>query len=441
MWDVLKVRALVREEGLKQSMRVFNWKELKILHGTGEYLMFDNRNKRNLTRRKALSLLGVGAGSIAVQAAFPTRFAIGGDAKIKIGTLLPYSGTYTWLGESITNSFEQALSSHGGKLGGRNFELIKVDSEAKPPKAAGLTNKLIDQEKVDFIVGPVHSGVAMAMTKIAREENMMTVIPNAGANQVTGPLCSPNVFRTSFSNWQPGHPMGKVLLEEGKNTAVLCYWSYGAGKQSAEGFKDSFVQGGGKVLKEIGIPFPKVEFQAALTEIAAIKPDAVYVFFAGAGAVKFVKDWAAAGLKDKIELVGPGFLTEGVTQAQGDAAEGIRTTLHYADTLDNAANRKFRAAYKRAFGKEADVYGVQGFDAGQLIRAGVDSVRGDVSAQYDMIAAMERAVIDSPRGKWVFSPAHNPVQNFYLREVRGGVNEVVRIAMENLADPARGCRA
>jgi branched-chain amino acid transport system substrate-binding protein len=398
-------------------------------------------HRKPVSRRSALGLIGAGAGVIAAGSALPTKFAIGAQAKIKVGTLLPYSGTYTWLGESITNSLELAFANAGGKLGGREIELIKVDSEAKPPKAAELTNKLINQEKVDVIVGPVHSGVAMAMAKIAREEGTLTVIPNAGADQVTGPLCSPNIFRTSFSNWQPGHPMGKVLAEEGKKKVVLCYWGYGAGKQSAQGFKDGFMGSGGEIVKEIAVPFPKVEFQAALTEIAALKPEAVYVFFAGGGAVKFVKDWAAAGLKDKIELVGPGFLTEGVTKAQGAAAEGIRTTLHYADTLDNPANRAYRAAYKKAYGKEADVYGVQGFDAGQLIQAGVDAVKGDVAAMGDMVKAMEGAVIDSPRGQWVLSSAHNPVQNFYLRQVRNGVNEVVRLAEENLADPAKGCRA
>ena len=406
-----------------------------------EKFMGNKTQSNYVSRRSVIGILGAGAGIVAAGTVLPTKFAIGAKAKIKIGTLLPYSGTYTWLGASITNSLELSFAQAGGKLGGREINLIKVDSEAKPPKAAELTNKLINQEKVDFVVGPVHSGVAMAMAKIAREEGTMTVVPNAGANQVTGPLCSPNIFRTSFSNWQPGHPMGKVLLEEGKKNVVLCYWGYGAGKQSAGGFKDSFVAGGGNVIKEIAVPFPKVEFQAVLTEIASIKPDAVYVFFAGGGAVKFVKDWAAAGLKDKIELVGPGFLTEGVTKAQGAAAEGIRTTLHYADTLDNPANRAYRAAYKKAYGKEADVYGVQGFDAGQLIKAGLDAVGGEMGARKEMVAAMENAVIDSPRGQWVLSSAHNPVQNFYLRQVRNGVNEVVRVAMENLADPAKGCRA
>ena len=396
--------------------------------------------KTSYSRRSVLAMAGAGAGVAVAGTTFPTTFAIGAQARVKIGTLMPYSGTYTRLGQAITNAMELAFAQGGGKLGGREIELVKVDSEAKPPKAAELTNKLINQEKVDMIVGPVHSGVAMAMAKIAREEGTMMVVPNAGANQVTGAFCSPNIFRTSFSNWQPGHPMGKVLLDEGKKNVVLCYWAYGAGKQSAQGFKDGFEPLGGKVIKEIGIPFPKVEFQSALTEIASIKPDAVYVFFAGGGAVKFVKDWAAAGLKGKIELTGAGFLTEGVTKAQGAAAEGIRTTLHYADTLDLPANHAFRGAYQKAYGKPADVFAVQGFDAGLLIRAGLDAVKGDVGAKGAMIKAMENIAIDSPRGKWTMSKAHNPVQNFYLREVKNGVNEVVKLAAANLADPAKGCR-
>jgi branched-chain amino acid transport system substrate-binding protein len=233
--------------------------------------------------------------------------------------------------------------------------------------------------------------------------------------------------------------MGKVLLEEGKKNVVSCFWNYGAGQQSAQGFKDGFVPSGGNIVKEIGVPFPEVEFQAVLAEIASLKPDAVYTFFAGGGAVKFVKDWHAAGLKD-IELVGAGFLTEGVTKAQGEAAEGIRTTLHYADSLDNAANKAFRAAYTAKFGKEADVYAVQGYDAAELIRVGMDAVKGDTGAKAEMIKAMESATWDSPRGPFKLSAAHNPVQNIYLRQVKNGDNVVLKIAEEALSDPAKGCK-
>ena len=398
------------------------------------------RIRTTATRRNVLKTLGAGAGLVAAASAFPAPFVRAQRAPVKIGVLLPYSGTYAKLGEAITNAMMLQIEQHGGQLAGRPIEVVRLDSEATPPKATENTTKLINAEKVDFLVGPVHSGVAMGMAKIAREEGTLTVIPNAGADQLTGVLCAPNIFRTSFSNWQPGYPLGKLLLERGIENVVTCFWNYGAGKQSAQGFKDGFEPHGGKVIKDIGVPFPDVEFQAVLTEIASIGPDAVYVFFAGGGAVKWVKDYAAAGLKGKIPLFSSGFLTEGVTQAQGAAAEGLETCLHYADTLDNPENAAFRAAYKERFGEEADVYGVQGYDTATLIRIGLEAVEGETGEREAMIAAMEKAEFASPRGPFKLSAAHNPVQNFYLREVRNGVNEVVGVAHEALADPAKGCR-
>lgn len=383
---------------------------------------------------------GIGAATAA--AAFvPTRFAIGQQAKIKVGILLPYTGTFAALGHNITDAMKLAITQAGGKLGGREIEYIAVDSEADPAKATANTNKLIVGSKVDVITGPVHSGVAAAMVKIAREEETLTVISNAGAGAATGEMCAPNIFRTSFTNWQPSFPMGNVALKDGHKNAVLMYWKYGAGIEAAGGFKDSFLAGGGTIVKEIGVDFPNVEFQANLTEIAALKPACVFVFFAGGGAAKFVKDYAAAGLKDRVPLYGSGFLTDGVLTAQGDAAVGIKTTLHYANDLDNAANKKFRADFKAATGRDADVYAVQGFDTGQFLVQGYGAVKGDTGAKKAFVAAMEKATIDSPRGKFTFSKAHNPIQNIYLRQVKAPGQEVfLGIAHEALADPAKGCK-
>src|SRR5256885_6341514 len=360
--------------------------------------------------------------------------------KIKVGLMLPYTGTYAALGTAITNGFKLAISEAGGKFGGREIEYITVDDESEPAKAPDNVNKLIKRDNVDVIVGTVHSGVALAMAKAARDNNALLIIPNAGADEITGPMCAPNIFRTSFSNSQPGLAMGKVAAEKGHKTAVTLTWKYAAGEESTGGFKETFEKGGGKVVKEMTLPFPNVEFQAFLTEIASLKPDAVYVFFAGAGAVKFVKDYAAAGLKDKIPLYGPGFLTDGTLEAQGDAAQGLLTTLHYADALDNPKNNAFRAAYKAAYKIEPDVYAMQGYDAGQLLAAGLKAVNGDVGKRDALIKAMEGAKIDSPRGPFVLSKAHNPVQDFYLRKVEGKENKAIGVAYKNLADPAVGCK-
>src|SRR5438270_2481339 len=318
----------------------------------------------------------LGACALAASMLLPTSALA--QAKIKIGLMLPYTGTYAALGTAITNAFKLAIEENGGKVAGRDIEYFSVDDESDPAKAPENANKLIKRDQIDVLVGTVHSGVALAMAKVARDNNTLLIIPNAGADEITGPLCAANVFRTSFSNSQMGIAMGKVMADQKKKTAVTITWKYAAGEESTGGFKESFEAGGGKVVKELFLPFPQVEFQPLLTEIAALKPDVVYAFFAGGGAVKFVKDYAAAGLNKTIPLVGPGFLTDGTLEAQGASAQNMLTTLHYADNLDTARNNNFRKAYAIAFKAQPDVYAVQGYDAAQILANGLKAVGGDL---------------------------------------------------------------
>ncbi|NYT67758.1 ABC transporter substrate-binding protein [Pusillimonas noertemannii] len=383
--------------------------------------------KKTLTRTALATVLAFSAGS-----AF---------AAVKVGFMLPYSGTYAKLGEAIENGFKLYVQEQGGKLAGQEIEYYKVDDESNPSKGPENANRLIKRDGVDILVGTVHSGVAMALAKAANDSDTTLIIPNAGADAITGPLCSKNVFRSSFSNWQPGYAMGVVAADEGFKTAVTISWNYAAGKESTDGFKESFEKGGGKVVKHLTLPFPNVEFQPLLTEIASIKPDAVYTFFAGGGAVKFVQDYAAAGLKDSIPLLGAGFLTDGTLEAQGESAQGLQTTLHYADGLDTPRDNQFREDYIKNFPQlPPDVYAVQGYDAAQMLDAGLKAVNGDVSKKDEMRTAIRSAKIDSPRGEFTLSKAGNPVQDMYLRKVEGDKNQFVKIAVEKLADPARGCK-
>nr|WP_179593595.1 ABC transporter substrate-binding protein [Cupriavidus plantarum] len=362
------------------------------------------------------------------------------SGKIKVGFMLPYTGTYAALGTAIENGFRLYVHEQGGRLGGREVEYFKVDDESDPAKAPENASRLVKRDQVDVVVGTVHSGVQMGIVKVVKETNTLLIIPNAGVDEATGPLCGPNIFRSSFSNWQPGYAMGQVVASRGLKRVVTLTWKYAAGEQSVKGFKESFESRGGKVVKELSLPFPNVEFQAQITEIASLKPDAVFVFFAGGGAVKFVRDWAAAGLKDKIPLFASGFLTDGTLEAQGAAAQGLETTLHYADGLTNARDKAFRLEYAKAYKLQPDVYAVQGYDAAQLLAAGATAVKGDMTRKADVYKAMEAARVDSPRGAFTLSRAHNPVQDFYLRKVDGRENKVGGVAVRALADPARGCR-
>ncbi len=362
------------------------------------------------------------------------------SGKVRVGFMLPYTGTFAQLGVAIENGFRMAINEQGGKLGGREIEYFKVDDESEPSKGIENANKLVQRDKVDVLVGTVHSGVQMGIQKVARDSGVLSLIPNAGVHAATRGLCAPNVFRTSFTNSQPTLALGQAMVAKGHKKAVWITWKYAAGDEAFEGFKESYTKAGGTIVKELGLPFPQVEFQALLTEIAALKPDAVACFFAGGGAAKFIKDYAAAGLKGKIPLYGSGFLTEGVLEAAGPAADGIVTTMHYSDSLDTPRNKKFRLEYAKAFKAQPDVYAVQGYDTGLLLVQGANAVKGDLANKPALYKAMEGATIDSPRGKWTMSKSHNPIQDMYLRVVENKENKVIGVAAKALADSGAGCK-
>jgi branched-chain amino acid transport system substrate-binding protein len=373
-------------------------------------------------------------------AAFTSSPVLAQGAPIKVGLMLPATGTFAALGDAIEKGFKLHVQEQGGKLAGREVQYFKVDDESDPAKATDNVNKLIKRDQVDVLVGTVHSGVALAMARAARDSNTLLIVPNAGADAITGAQCAPNIFRSSFSNWQPGYAAGVVAAGKGYKRAMSITWNYAAGNEAVKGFTEGFEKGGGKLMKELSLPFPGVEFQALLTEIAAQKPDVVFAFFAGGGAVKFVKDYDAAGLKKNVPLVVSGFVTDGTLEAQGASAQGILSTLHYADNLDTPRNNAFRKAYALSWKSQPDVYAVQGYDAAQMLSAGLNAVKGDIKQRDALQAAMAKAVIDSPRGKFSLSPQRNPVQDIFLREAKGVNNEYRGVAVKALADPGRGCK-
>jgi branched-chain amino acid transport system substrate-binding protein len=391
------------------------------------------------TRRLVLSRGAALVGAASTGVLLPEIVRAQGS-KIRIGLMLPATGTFAQTGLGVDNGFHLALEEAGNKVGGRDIEWLRVDDESEPSKGVENAMRLVQRDKVDVIVGTIHSGVQMGIHKVARDTGVLSLIPNAGVHAATRALCAPNVFRTSFTNSQPTSALGKVMVDRGHKKAVWITWKYAAGDEAFEGFRDSYTKAGGTIVKELGLPFPNVEFQALLTEIASLKPDAVCCFFAGAGAGKFIKDYAAAGLKGKIPLYGSGFLTEGVLEAAGAAADGILTTLHYSDSLDTPRNKAFRLAYAKRFRMQPDVYAVQGYDTALLLMRGADAVKGDLSNKKALYAAMEGAVIDSPRGKWKMSKAHNPIQDMYLRQVANGENKVIGIAAKAVEDSGAGCK-
>jgi branched-chain amino acid transport system substrate-binding protein len=389
---------------------------------------------KSISRR---TMLRSGA-ALTAASAVPTGWAIAQAKPLKLGLMLPYSGTFAKLGENITFAVDMLLAEKGGKLGGREVQIVKLDDESKPENGPQNADRLVKRDQVDVIIGTVHSGVQMGIHKVVSESGTLTIIPNAGNNQVTRQDCIKNVFRTSFTNWQPGYGMGMAAAKRGFKKGVWVTWDYAAGAESGGGFKEAFEKAGGQVLPNLTLPFPQTNFQPLLAQLPGLGVDVVGSFFAGGGAVQFVKEYAAAGIK--LPLCGSGFLTEGTLEAQGAAAEGVETALHYGDGLNNPKNDAFRKAFKDKAGREADVYAVQGYDAAQLLALGLEAVNGKLEDEANLYKALRGAKIDSPRGPISMSSAQNVTQNIYLRKAEGGMNKVIGIAAENLADPGTGCK-
>ncbi|MDO9219179.1 MAG: ABC transporter substrate-binding protein [Lacisediminimonas sp.] len=396
----------------------------------------NDHKKPTLNRR---GFLAGTAAFAAVGGLMPVQTLAQSSEKLRIGMMLPATGTFATLGDAVIRGFKQCVDENGGKFAGRELEFFHVDDESNPSKAPENVNRLIQRDKVDLLVGTVHSGVALAMSRVVRANDTPWMIPVSMSNEFTGALCAPNVFRTGFTTWQTNYPMGKILVDAGYKKIVHLSWNYLTAQENLAGFKAGLEAAGGKLFKDLWVPFPSVEFQAMLTELASIKPDVVVAWFPGASAVKWFKDYAAAGLRN-IPMYGNGHLTEGILHATNGEAEGVHTVFPYADGLDNPKDKAFRAGYMKRYNAVADTNSVTGYDSAQLFKAGLEAVKGDIKNKKGLIAGMEAARIDSPRGQWTLSKAHNPIQDFYLRKVVGKENRVVRVAAKALADPATGCK-
>jgi len=357
----------------------------------------------------------------------------GGDQSagaVKIGLLVPLSGVYAPIGEDLRAGFQLYLDQHDGKLGGREVDLKTADEGEGPQTGVPAAQKLVTQDQVSAVAGVVNSATALGLRDFFDESRKPLLIANAGADDITGARKSEYVWRTSFSNGDVSAALGPAVAEESKGKVYLIAADYAAGKEMVAGFRKTFEAAGGKVAGEKYTPFGKTQdFQPYLSAIRKSGADSVFAFYAGAEAVNFVKQYKQFGLAGKTQLYGTGFLTEGgALAAQGTAAVGVKTSLHYSTELDSAANKEFVAAYQKAAKKPPTVYAVQGYDTAAVLDKALAEASGD-SGDALVKALAEVGSIDSPRGAWKFDADQNAEQQFYLREVKssGGtaVNAVV----------------
>ena len=333
---------------------------------------------------------------------------------VKIGFISTFSGPPAAIGNDMKNSFELALDHHGRKLGGLPVEVIYEDDQTKPEVGVQKTQKLLESDKVDFVVGYIWSNVLLASLKPLVDSKTMTVVTNAGASQLAGDLCSPYVFSTSWNNDQTPAAVGQYMNQKGVKTAFLIGPNYAAGKDMLAGVQSTFK---GKIVGQELTRWPdQLDFSAELSKAREAKPDAIFAFYPGGAGVQFITQYAQSGLKGQIPLYTAFTVDDLSLPRLKDLAIGIPGAQEWVADLPNAANKKFVDDYRAKYKATPSFYGAQTYDAASLIDSAITAVKGNLSDKEGMRKAMEKADFKSVRGGFKFGNNHIPIQNFYLQD-------------------------
>jgi len=360
---------------------------------------------------KRLLLAGCAVVALAAVAAVPS---VAQQKTVKIGFISSFSGPVAAIGNDMRNSFELALDHLGRKVGGMPVEVIYEDDQIKPEVGVQKTQKLIESDKVDFMVGYIWSNVALASLKPLVDSKTITFITNAGASQISGELCSPYVFTTSWNNDQTPQAVGLYMNQKNVKTAFLIGPNYAAGKDMLEGVAATFK--GQIVGRELTAWPNQLDFSAELSKARAAKPDAIFAFYPGGAGIQFVTQYAQSGMKGQIPLYTAFTIDELSIPRLKDLAVGIPGAQQWVNDLPNAENKKFVTDYKAKYKSSPSFYGAQTYDAAILLDGALKETKGDMDKDK-LRKAIEKAPFKSVRGNFKFGPNHIPIQNFYLQDV------------------------
>jgi branched-chain amino acid transport system substrate-binding protein len=384
-------------------------------------------------------------GALATVAAF--TFAVTGaqaQDKIRIGLIYTLSGPAAALGQQSKNGFELAIKDLGGKMAGKDVELFVTDDGLKPDVGIQKVGELVEKDKVDFIVGPIFSNVLAAIHKPAMDAGKILISTNAGASSFAGAACDPKFFVTSYQNDQIYEALGKVATDKGYKRVYAMVPNYQAGKDALAGFKRTYK---GQIVEESLVPLNSLDFQAEISKLGSLKPDALFTFMPGGLGINLIKQLNQAGLKDSFPILSAFTADEATLPALQDAALGIFGALTWAPNMDNPQNKKFVSEYEAAYNGVPASYAMQAYDAAMLINSAAVALKGDVSNTAAVSKALMKADFKSLRGPFKFNVNGYPIEDFYLTKVAKRADGkfetqiVQKVLSDNADEYAKDCKS
>ncbi|WP_040438721.1 ABC transporter substrate-binding protein [Roseibium aggregatum] len=366
--------------------------------------------------------------TLAAAAALAIGLGSANAEPVKVGMITTLSGGGAGLGIDVRDGFMLAVKQAGNK----DLEVVIEDDQQKPDIAVQLADKMIQSEKVDVLTGIIWSNLAMAVVPSATAQGKFYLSPNAGPSALAGKGCHPNYFNVAWQNDNLHEAAGAYANFEGLKNSFLLAPNYPAGQDALTGYKRMYK---GELAGEIYTKLGQTDYAAEIAQIRASGADSVYFFLPGGMGISFLKQYKDSGVD--LPVIGPAFsFDQGILQAVGDAALGVKNTSQWSKDIDTPANKAFVESFQAEYGRLPSLYASQGFDTANLLLSAM--AKADVKDADAFRAALEEADFASTRGGFKFGPNHHPIQDIYVREVikEGDVytNKIIGKALTSHAD-------
>jgi branched-chain amino acid transport system substrate-binding protein len=342
------------------------------------------------------------------------------------------TGSFAASGKDLQAGVQMYLAEINYTAGGRKIELITEDTQGDPSNALAKARKLVEQDKVNAIIGPTLADEGYAVRDYIDSAKVPDLFAVVSGDDITQRKQSAWIIRTGWTSSQPMHPFGKWAFDQGyKKIAVIAY-DYAFGWETVGGFQKAYETAGGQVVQKIWHPTGTKDFAPYL---AQLRPDvdALFIQESGADAIRILQQWQEFGMKNKIPVIGGGTLTdESVLKSMGDETLGLITALHWSAALDRPEAKKFVDAFTAKYGYAPGYRAESGYVSAAVIAQALEKTKGnpDNSPQVLVDAIRSVSLANAPRGPVSFDKYGGVVQNIYIRKVEkvGGVLQNTVIA-------------
>jgi len=338
---------------------------------------------------------------------------------IRVGFMGPLTGIFAQAGKDMLDGLKMGIESAGAQAAGRKIELVEEDSEGNPATAQTKYRKLVQQDKIHVLAGVLLANIGYALVPPIERDELPSLFLTT-PDDLTKRRPPKWILRTNFAASQPMQALGDYAAKTLKLRKIAAIaMDNPFGHEGIGGFQRVFEDAGGKIVQKTWVPLNAMDFAPYLAQIPKDVDGVVQVFVAGQ-AVRFAKQYADSGLKEKLPLVGTGVFTdESALRSMGDEAIGIIGTMIWSPTLNNPANQAFMKMAEARLKRTPAYFHAVMYSAGRWIVEAAKAVDAKVEDRAKFLAAIRKAIetTEDPRGPIKLDEYNNPTENVYITKV------------------------